>query len=111
MADGRVKREVQKVSAPSAAVAPEATMLERVNFKVRSIGAEKSVSTWWSPQVIPYAKICVEQFVSAVIVRALKDDAARLRDGLLTFFLCWSRRTGVAPTLNISLLVKRSQPY
>ena len=39
MADGRVKREVQKVSAASAAVTLEATMLERVNFKVRSIGA------------------------------------------------------------------------
>ena len=108
---GRAKREFQKVTGDKV----EPTMVERVNEKVRTFchhhaqqpsGYRKNIQ--WTPSAILLAYRYTEHVVSDVVIRALKKEVGRMRRALLSFFLCWNRCTGVAQTLNVSLLLKRS---
>ena len=82
-------------------------MVEKVNANVRRAGADYKINVSWSSETMLLAKIYLEHFVSELLARALKDETTPLHQSLLSFFLCWNRCTGVAPTLNLSLLVKR----
>ena len=83
-------------------------MVEKVNANVRRAGADYKINVSWSSETMLLAKIYLEHFVSELLARALKDETTPLHQSLLSFFLCWNRYTctGVAPTLNLSLLVK-----
>ena len=84
----------------------EATMLERVDNKVRSTTSRASAAGFqWTPETRLFVFKSVEYFVPALVLRV---STSTVSEALLSFFLCWNRCTGVAPTLNISLLLKRS---
>ena len=85
----------------------ESTFLERVNARLRLEGEERQFRLRWNPQAIMIAKIYLEHVVSDVLFRTLKKEAEPLHNSLLSFFLSWNRHTGTAPTLNMSMLVKR----
>lgn len=86
---------------------PEATILERIDNTLRYFTGDFRTGMQRAPETLLVALKSVEYLVPELIIRAFGGEAVRVYQSLMTFFLCWNRHTGVAPTLNISLLLKR----